>query len=52
MKIHPKLGGGKWGEHLDLDSLKPVSALCAENRIDKAIIKRIKHGRTLKYRQL
>ena len=36
MKMDPKLGGGNWGEHLDLVSLKPVSAFCAENSIDKA----------------
>ena len=38
MKMDPKLEGGNWGKHLDLVSLKPVSALCAENRIDKAIL--------------
>ena len=37
--MDPKLEGGNWGKHLDLVSLKPVSALCAENRIDKAILK-------------
>ena len=39
MKMDPKLEGGNWGKHLDLVSLKPVSALCAENRIDKTILK-------------
>ena len=33
------MGGGNWGNNLTSDSLMPVSALCAENRINTLIFK-------------
>ena len=33
------MGGGNWGNDLTSESLMPVSALCAENKINNLILK-------------